>query len=367
MKAINLFTLIFFVFCVNQLSFAQNNQVIATITPDSISIGQQATISVEVKTEEGELVLFPSYKGFIANGVEVLNNELPIDTILQQQDRWLLKKEYTITSFDSLEYTIPPIMVIVGIDTLKSDSLQLKVGLPVLSAQTLDYADKYQKGEIDSLNFNALGVNDIKNIYTPPFFFMDYIEYIIMIGIIILFIILLIVLYILYRKKKKKGYYFKPEVVLPPDVVAMNALKDMQEKQLVQQGKIKEYHTELTDIVRKYIKDSFGVDAPEMLTKDVVDRLEKEQINNDAVKDLGNILSLADLVKFAKWQPLQHESDKSFNQTLAFIERTKPTVRKTEDGVEPNDSDINAEKPNDEDAEKNKTENYKKDNDNLLK
>ena len=50
----------------------------------------------------------------------------------------------------------------------------------------------------------------------------------------------------------------------------------------------------------------------------VVVRDKKEEI-----KLLADVLQLADLVKFAKWQPLPDECERSFHQVTQFIDQTK--------------------------------------------
>lgn len=301
---------------------AQNKSISATIEPKQILIGQQATIDIKVNSAKGELVLFPILKDTIVSGLEVLNNDLPIDTTMTPNG-WTLSKKYIVTSFDSLDYHIPQIPAIVGIDTLRTDTMSLIVREPVLSDSTLSYIDKYKKGEIDSLNFEALGLNDIKPVITPPFVFMDYIEYVIYPLIIIFVLALLILLFLILKRKKKKGYFFTPKVVLPPDIVALNSLDKLKEKQLVKNGLIKEYHTEITNILRTYIKDRFGIDATEMLTSEIVESLGKVWDQKNDVDLVKETLELADLVKFAKFQPLTNENDRSLSDSYTFVRNTK--------------------------------------------
>lgn len=323
MKMKQQFLFILFVFTVvwGSNSFAQRGTIKATIEPKEILIGQQAVINVEVKAAKGELILFPIFNDTIVSGLEVLSNDLPIDTL--DTDIWTLNKKYTVTAFDSMRYRIAPIPVIVGIDTLRSDTLELFVTTPLLSENTLNYIDKYKKGEIDSLNFVELGIADIKPIVSPPFFISDYIEYIAYPLILILIVAIILLLLIFYKRKKKKGYYFTPVVVLPPDILAIKALNSLKEKNLVQKGLIKEYHTEITDVLRKYIQGRFGIDAPDMLTSEIISELSKKLDDSGSIMELREILELADLVKFARLQPLAHENDGSLSRSYSFVEKTK--------------------------------------------
>lgn len=301
---------------------SQNKSISATIEPKQILIGQQAIIDVKVNSAKGELVLFPNYQDTIVTGLEVVNNELPIDTVLTDNG-WTLSKKYVVTSFDSLDYHIPSIPTIVGIDTLRTDTMSLIVREPLLSDTTLTYIEDYKQGKIDSLNFAVLGVNDIKPVLVPPFVLMDYAEYILYPFLVILVIALVIVLIVMMKRKKKKGYYFTPKVILPADIVALNALDSLKEKQLVQKGKVKEYHTEVSDILRTYIKSRFGVDATEMLTSEIVQSLGALLDKTNDVDKVRNALELADLVKFAKFEPLTNENDKSLTDSYDFVKDTR--------------------------------------------
>ena len=318
-KILFLFVLSFIGFSMSQ---AQNKSISSSIEPKQILIGQQAIIDVKVNSVKGELVLFPNYKDTIVTGLEVLNNDLPIDTVLTN-DGWTLTKKYVVTSFDSLDYHIPAIPTIVGIDTLRTDTMSLIVREPMLSDTTLTYIDNYKQGKIDSLNFAVLGINDIKPVIVPPFVLMDYAEYVLYPLIAILIIALVVVLIIMARRKKKKGYYFTPKIILPADIIALNALDSLKEKQLVQKGKVKEYHTEIADILRAYIKTRFGIDATEMLTNDIVQSLGKALQDRNEVDRVKVALELADLVKFAKFEPLTNENDKSLSDSYVFVKDTR--------------------------------------------
>ncbi|MBE9481570.1 MAG: hypothetical protein IMY69_07740, partial [Bacteroidetes bacterium] len=127
----------------------------------------------------------------------------------------------------------------------------------------------------------------------------------------------------------------KPKPKIPPHVIALDALEKLRINKLWQSGKIKEYHTEITDIIRVYIHERFGIDAMEMTTDEILASFNKK---NDEVDDglknkLKQTLMLADLVKFAKEKPLPLENDKSLNNSIDFV---KETIRKIENNTEGN-------------------------------
>ena len=81
---------------------------------------------------------------------------------------------------------------------------------------------------------------------------------------------------------------------------------------------------EMTDIVREYIELRFPVRALEMTTGEIDAALRQTEVNSSARDKLNKVLTLADLVKFAKEQPLPLENDLSLNQCMDFVRETKP-------------------------------------------
>jgi hypothetical protein len=127
-----------------------------------------------------------------------------------------------------------------------------------------------------------------------------------------------------YKKKKKKEPIFrlpqKPK--LPPHEIALKELEELRDKKLWQNNKIKEFHSELTEIIRKYIEGRFGIPALEMISDDIIESINRLDIDNRKKEELTEMLRLADLVKFAKESPLPSEHDLSFNNALDFVKGT---------------------------------------------
>lgn len=299
---------------------AQKATVRATVQPSDILIGEQAVIDLEVIVPKGRTVIFPIYPDTLVTGIEVLKM-LPVDTL--DTEVWTLSQKYLITSFDSTLYHIPFMPVIDGNDTIKSNDFGFKVSSPQLSDSTLAYLEKLHTAEVDSIDFEKLGIHDIKPVMSEEFVWTDYLEYLYIPLLILLAFALLVVAYYFITKKKKKGYFFTPKVVLPAHVVAINALDQLKAKKLVQSGKSKEFHTELTDIVRQYIEDRFNIAAPEMLTEDIINAVHLVTDGTSSTESLKQMLRLADLVKFAKFEPLQNENDLSLMNAYLFINQTK--------------------------------------------
>ncbi len=116
----------------------------------------------------------------------------------------------------------------------------------------------------------------------------------------------------------------EPEAPRSADVLALERLHALEEKKLWQSGAIKQYHTELTDILRTYIEERYGEPALESTTAELMLRLSPYPIPDTSREQLGAVLRLADLVKFAKAQPLADQHAQVMRQAFAFVEATRP-------------------------------------------
>lgn len=302
------------------VGYAQKSTVRATIQPSDILIGEQAVITIEAISPKDRSIIFPVFPDTIVSGIEVLKMEKP-DTIMNEV--MTITQRYIVTSFDSTLYNIPHLTVIDGLDTLLTNNLGLKVTSPQLNDSVLAYLEKIKNKETDSIDFVQLQIADIKPIQEPPFVWQDLMDKLLLPLLILLVLSIIAAGIYLFLKKKKKGYYFKPKVVLPPHVVAFNRLDSLKDKKLDQKDQEKEYYMELTDIVRAYIKDRFGINAPEMLSNEIVESVAKHPDLSELADNLEQILSLADLVKFAKYKPYPDENDLSFKNSYLFVDKTK--------------------------------------------
>lgn len=320
-------------FCISFPLLAQKTTVRATIQPSDILIGEQAIINVEAIAPKGRNVIFQVYPDTLIKGVEVLLMLKP-DTVMTEV--MTISQKYVITSFDSTLYHIPHMMVFDGTDTLLTNDFGLKVSAPQLSDSTLAYLEMLKTNQTDSIDFDRLQLNDIKTVQDPPFVWTDFLEDLYIPLLIVLALILIGIALYFILKKKKKGYYFTPKVVLPPHVEALQSLDKLKASKLWQKGQEKEYYTMLTDILRNYIDRRFGIDAPEMISEDIISAVHLATDTKSATDGLAQILRLADLVKFAKYTPFTDENDLSLVNAYLFVNQTKveerPVLEDQKDG-----------------------------------
>ena len=285
------------------ISISAQTVIKATIDSTHILIGQQTNIHLEIAADKSQPLQIPVIPDTLMAGVEVLEIS-KIDTVDIGNNRIQMKYNYLITSFDSALYLLPPFKVIAGADTIFSAELALKVStLPV---------------DTESGQFY-----DIKDIRKPPFVLMDYLPTVLMILAIIA--ITALIAYIIYRLINKKSLvpFKKEEPYVPPHIRAIRRLDAIKIEKLWQAGRMKEYHSEITDTLRKYIEERFGVGAMEMTSGEILDDIKKYSDADTAYDNLKQILILADFVKFAKYKPLPDENELSMMNAYLFVNDTK--------------------------------------------
>lgn len=293
----------------------------ATIHPTEILIGEQALIDLKVITPKDKVISFPVYENEIVPGIEVIAM-LPPDTVIEN-NVMTLNFRYVVTSFDSTLYHVPFLPIFDGTDTIFSNSFGLKVTSPELSDSTLSYLDKINRGETDSIDFKELQIYDIKPIRKAPFVWTDFLWILwLVLGVALLLALIGLIIYFIVNKKKK-GYFFKPPVVLPAHVRAANELDKLKSEKIWQQGREKEFYSKLTDILRRYIYEREGIYAMEMTSGEILNNIRQISDVDSVYDNLKQILSTADLVKFAKYKPYPDENDLSMVNAYFFVNQTK--------------------------------------------
>lgn len=106
---------------------AQSVTVDATIDSLQIYIGDQAKIKLQVALDADKRAIFPVYTDTLVSGVEIIDVAKPDTQYINDDKRMLITQEYTVTSFDSALYYLPPMEVLVDNKAYRSKALALKV------------------------------------------------------------------------------------------------------------------------------------------------------------------------------------------------------------------------------------------------
>ncbi len=305
-SSINCF--LFFLFF-SVCGFAQ--QISSSIDSTQIKIGSQFNLTIKAKVNEKDKVVFPDGKFFGA--LEILES-YPIDT-LKNDNQYELIKKYGLTQFDSGRYVIPKLLVKINQKEFRTDSLSILVN----------------DVKVDTTKQQMYDIKDIIATEEKPM--SEWWKLLILLVLIVAsgfasyFII----------KRLQKDKKQEEEFFASPIEKAIAYLQNLDKKQLVQRGDVKEYYSEMTDITRTYIEESIHIPAMESTSSELVEALKKAIadkkmfVNREDLEKFKKVLENSDLVKFAKSQPLPFEIEtdkKIIDKFLLVIDKALP---RTED------------------------------------
>lgn len=270
-----------FAFCL--LSSVLYAQVTSSIDSTSIKIGEQITYKIQVETDTTNLVVFPEGQTF--SPLEMIES-YKVDTT-KNNAKYNLIKKYALTQFDSGVYTIPRQKIVIGTKTIFTDSLKVEVN----------------NIAIDTIK---QGLFDIKSFIKVEKSSSDFWKYL-LVTLLALAIISFLLYWFIWRVKPLT----KEEKIalLPPYDRAKLALQKLDESSFLQNEELKDYYSELTFIIRKYLNEKVYDHALESTTDELINRLKllkdgnQIDLSKEDIINLENILKRADLVKFAKSNP----------------------------------------------------------------
>ena len=290
--------------------------VSAAIDSTTLFIGDQTDLHLRATCEVGEQVQMPMLGEHLIPGIEIVDRTI-VDTTTLSDGRVQYNQHLTLTSFEDSLFYIEPLPFVSGDDTIWSESLMLNVVQPF---------------EMDSAD---MAITDIKGIYHAPIWWWGFLRWVLLalavagVGVGGYYLIT----YLQSRMGKRDEDAVAAEPLRPAEEVALEKLDAIREQKIWQTGQIKEYHTQLTDVVREYIARRFEVSSAEQ-TSDETLRAMRPLLSDkkDLYEQLRKMLTLADLVKFAKWTTTPDENELSLRSAYTFVKET--TIKSLEDGAE---------------------------------
>jgi len=298
--------LFIFFLAINLQSFAQSITARASVDSSDYLVGDYINYTFEVKYFKDLLVSQPVIRDSI-NHLEIIKESEPVLT----EDEIYKTVVYNIvlSYYDSADISIQPIAVKFKLS--KDDSVQTILSNPV--SFTVHTVEVDLQAEI----------KDIKSPLTIP---LDW-KFIAL--IILLSIAVIVVLYFLYRryKKKKSEQPVEQKIYkIPPYLKALQELEQLENQRLWQQGKVKDYHSDITGIIRNYFEERFKLPALELTTRESIERLKKFTIASHILETTDKFLNNADLVKFAKFNPVASVNEEMMIQAKEIVNNTIPKV-----------------------------------------
>ena len=256
----------------------------------------------------------PVFGETLQDGIEIVDRSA-VDTTSLPDGRLQLSQELTLTSFKDSLFAVAPIAVVSGGDTFRTEPMALNVIQPF---------------EVDS----SLAITDIKDIEKAPIYWWGILRWVLLaLAVIGLFVGAYYGVQWYRKHFLKEEEVIEPELLRPADEVALEKLDEIKAQKIWKDGKVKEYQTELTDVVREYIGRRFEVQSTEK-TSDETLRAMKPLIDKELFAKLSKMLQLADLVKFAKCHTTPDENEQALSTAYEFVKETTTPPQPSPQGRE---------------------------------
>jgi hypothetical protein len=283
--------------------------IIVSALPDTtkIRIGEHFNIELMAKGPVGSKFVFTILNDTINAHFDIISKG-KYDTLLSaDKSEITLKQKWTVTSFDSGYWAIAPLKFYNLPDTSKS-------------FETEAFLMQVNTVEVDTTK----EIKDIKQPFSAPISWQEWLPYALgTVGIIVL--ILFIIWYI--KRKRNQPVKLPDPIVINPGEKALSLLLELDRKKLWQNGLTKEYYTELTDILRNYFDEKFLTNTNEQVTDEIMLSM-RAHLNQINLNQLKQILWLADMVKFAKEQPIANENEMAYKNAYEIISVTSVLIEK---------------------------------------
>jgi len=284
------------------------------ISKKEITIAEQLELVLETSVPEEIEVVFPSYSASLGdfaledtriipprmkgsgNGVQVIH-----------------KAVYILEPYLSGSYTIPAMKV-----TYRNSENEREEAVQLLTDKMEIAVKSFLAPDSDEV-----AIQDIKPpLAIPPNRTRQF---------------LLLALALLLTAAATAGFIYWKKISAPkspaeiqprPEEIALRDLEMLLAENLLQRGETKLFHLRISDILRHYIENRFGLNAPERTTEEFLTELSQAKSSQNALLSLHKVLladflTQCDLVKFAKHEPTSDESEKTVMICREFIEKTK--------------------------------------------
>lgn len=301
--------------CIPARAWTQNTAHLS-LSNDSILIGDQVKLKLSARLDHNAAsILFPAIPDTFSR-IEVLEKG-KIDTIRNKEYN-IYQKEILITCFDSGSYNFPlwHIQFVDGSGTMQSlplTSTTLYVNTIPEVDTTLPIKPIYEIEPEEAPDF----MTKVREIYernkTAAW----------IIVVVLLLFILSFLFYRFYWRNRKRQPGKSTEL---PFVRAKRLVTELEQSGLWQQQQYKAYYSQLSEVLKNYFEEQFGINANEMTTRDFLHLLKR---NNDWRRihgEMRQILQIADITKFAKGLPGEEDHVLSVRNAIKIIEQTRPQV-----------------------------------------
>jgi len=280
-------------------------EIRAHAEPDTVTIGTRFRYVVEVRSG-------PETEVFVEQPAERLGDfdivDFGVEAPVQRDGKTVLTRWYRLVGYSPGEHLVksPPVRYRVpGSDMQEAPGQEIRVSVESVLAKTPD-------------------ATDIRDIKAPEPVPVDWRPYYLLGGAVALLVAAAALLFRLLRRRQAARTSVPPR---PAHEIAAEALDELRRRDLIAQGAFKEYYSALSDIVRTYLEQRFGLRAPEMTTEEFLLTTARDgRLDGVHRRLLGEFLVESDLVKFARHLPTIAASERAWTAAKRFVDETTVPV-----------------------------------------
>jgi hypothetical protein len=302
---------------------AQDVKVTAAFDTSRIYIGDQTNFTITIDKPVNSVLDIPFFRDSLKKNLDILKGP-SVDTSYLKDGRMRLVQKYLVTSFDSGKYQLAPVYAEMkeagGIKRYYSDYSQLEVMRVKIAPP-----DSVSK------------IFDIVQPYKAPLTAGEILPWVLL-AIVASVAVWFIIRLIKKMRRKEAGIISVVEKE-PAHIIAFRQLEQLKNEKLWENGELKAYYTRLTEIARLYLENRYNIFSLELTTPETLAELKKTGFKeNGSFKKIKNVLTGADLVKFAKFKPDSSENELQYKFIWEFVDETKlePVADHIEGEVESN-------------------------------
>ena len=292
---------------------------------DSILIADQIRYGVTIEdVKAGEKIALPDFSAASNDTLTILGG-WQLDTLVNGKavrsrnakaaarllrKPFALKASIVLVPFEEGHYALPDVPVIRESDTLVFKGLEMDV-------KTMP---------VDTATFE---IHDIKGQILYPVTFKELLPWIG--GGLLAAALIALAVWLIVRATKRKAEALKPKD--PAYIVALRELDKYRSDKYWAPDKQKAFYSGITDALKFYMDERFGVDAPEMTTAELFDALKSDKdITPEMYSSLKELFERADFVKFAKHIASEQENAAALPLAVRFVTTTYQTDLEKETG-----------------------------------
>lgn len=286
-------------------SYADPVVILNSTDTTAYDIGDWITYKLKVYNATAEQVKWPTPESF--KDFDFIRVEEAKEVTVNKQK--VVVKEYIFSKYEPGLFQFPIIYINVDNGEKKSIRKTKPINIEVMGLQ------------IDT----SIDIMPIKAPIEVPLTLKDYLPLILGCAGGLLLIGLLF--YLVKRlNDKKENTPPPPKVVLPAHVIASEQFEQLKLKKLWQQGEVKAYYSEISEILKGYIEQRFDQNTLEKTTAEIIEGFTHKAYQNESKATLEKTLQMCDLVKFAKAKPNANQHDLTISEAEKFVAETKEIV-----------------------------------------